>query len=266
MRRCESGATKVRVDIQKPGNRQRHRSPSVESELRRQICNVGRSLYRRGLVVACEGNLSVRIDPERILVTPTAVCKGHLAPQDLLVTDLNGIVKRGAGQPSSEILMHLLIYRLRPDAHAICHAHPPTATAFAVAGRPLDEAVLPEVIVNLGTFPLAPYGTPGTWELCESLEPLVATHDAILLQNHGVVTCGRDLTAAYQRLETVEQFAQILLTAHFLGGPHALSGPNVQKLVASRSFYGASCPGASSELPITSESLVGGNIQQTVFE
>src|SRR5215813_10209709 len=260
MRRCESGAAKAGVDIQKAENRQRHRSPGVESELRRQICNVGRSMYRRGLVVACEGNLSVRIDPERILVTPTAVCKGHLAPQDLLVTDLNGIVKRGAGRPSSEILMHLLFYRLRPDVHAICHAHPPTATAFAVAGRALDEAVLPEVIVNLGTIPLAPYGTPGTWELCESLEPLAKTHDAILLQNHGVVTCGRDLTAAYQRLETVEQFAQILLTAHSLGGPHVLSGLNVQKLIAARSFYGVSRPGDRSELPIMSESLEGGNI------
>ena len=108
MRRCESGAAKAGVDIHKAEARQRHRSPAVESELRRQICNVGRSMYRRGLVVACEGNLSVRIDPERILVTPTAVCKGHLAPQDLLVTDLDGIVKRGAGRPSSEILMHLL--------------------------------------------------------------------------------------------------------------------------------------------------------------
>ena len=107
---------------------------------------------------------------------------------------------------------------------------------------------------------MAPYGTPGTWELCESLELLVATHDAILLQNHGVVTCGRDLTAAYQRLETVEQFARILLTAHFLGGPHVLSGLNVQKLIAARSFYGVSRPGDRSELPIMSESLEGGNI------
>ena len=107
---------------------------------------------------------------------------------------------------------------------------------------------------------MAPYGTPGTWELCESLEPLAATHDAILLVNHGVVTCGRDLAAAYQRLETVEQLAQILLTAHFLGGPHVLSGLNVQKLIAARSFYGVSRPGDSLELPLMSESLAGGNI------
>jgi L-fuculose-phosphate aldolase len=131
--------------------------------------------------------------------------------------------------------MHLLFYRLRPDVQAVCHAHPPTATGFAATGRALNVPVLPEVVVDLGTIPLAPYGTPGTWELCENLQPLVAKHDAILLENHGVVTCGPDLTAAYQRLETVEQFARILLTAHFLGGPHVLSSINVQKLIAARS-------------------------------
>ena len=231
MMRPESCAEKAWVDGQVAEKRQRRGRLAVESELRRQICKAGRSMYGRGLVVACEGNLSVRLDRERILVTPTSVCKGHLAPQDLLMTDLNGVVKSGNGRPSSEILMHLLFYRLRPDVHAVCHAHPPTATGFAVAGRALDEAVLPEVVVDLGKIPLAPYGTPGTWELCESLEPLVARHDAILLQNHGVVTCGQNLTTAYQRLETVEQFARILLTAHSLGGPHVLSGVNLHKLV-----------------------------------
>jgi L-fuculose-phosphate aldolase len=257
MRHCESCATSAWGGVHRSEDRQRRRRP-VESELRRQICRAGRSMYERGLVVACEGNLSVRVDPEHILVTPTGVCKGQLAPRDLLVTDLNGIVTRGSGRPSSELLMHLLFYRRRPDVYAVCHAHPPTATGFAVAGRALDEAVLPEVVVNLGTIPLASYGTPGTYELCESLEPLVATHDAILLQNHGVVTCGQDLTSAYQRLETIEQFAQILLTAHSLGGPRVLSNLNVQKLVAARSFYGVSCPGDSLGL-LTSESLASGN-------
>src|SRR5215470_17890916 len=234
MRHFESCAASAWGDVHRAESRQRRRRPVVESELRRQICRAGRSMYDRGLVVACEGNLSVRVDSEQILVTPAGVCKGQLAPRDLLVTDLNGIVKRGSGRPSSELLMHLLFYRVRPDVHAVCHAHPPTATGFAVAGRALDEAVLPEVVVNLGTIPLASYGTPGTYELCESLEPLVATHDAILLQNHGVVTCGQDLTSAYQRMETVEQFARILLTAECLGGPHLLSRADVQKLVASR--------------------------------
>jgi|SRR5690242_6351483 len=223
----------------------------VESELRRQICKTGRNMYGRGLVVACQGNLSVRVDQDRILVTPAGVCKGHLVPHDLLITDLNGVVKCGTGRPSSEILMHLLFYRVRPDVQAVCHAHPPTATGFAAAGRALDVSVLPEVVVDLGTIPLAPYGTPGTWELCENLQPFVAKHDAILLENHGVVTCGQNLTAAYQRLETVEQFARILLTAQSLGGPHVLSNVNVQKLIAARSRYGILGPGGGMELPLT---------------
>ncbi len=178
----------------------------TEREFRRQICKTGRNMYARGFVVACEGNLSVRLDENRILVTPAGMCKGSLAPEDLLVTDLSGVVLCGTKQPSTELLMHLLHYRLRPDVRAVCHAHPPTATGFAAAGRALEEAVLPEVIVGLGKIPLAPYGTPGTWELCAGLETLVVKHDAILLENHGVVTCGQDLAIAYQRLETVEQF------------------------------------------------------------
>ena len=208
---------------------------NVEGELRRQVCNIGRWMYGRGLVVACEGNLSARLDPERILVTPTGVCKGHLAPRDLLVTDPSGAVIYGSGQPSSEILMHLLFYTLRPDVHAVCHAHPPTATGFAAAGRALEEPVLPEVIMDLGQIPLAPYATPGTWELCKSLEPLIPKHDAILLENHGVVTCGQDLTTAYHRMETVEHFARILLTAESLGGPHLLTRADLEKLSAARS-------------------------------
>jgi L-fuculose-phosphate aldolase len=227
----------------------------IDRELRRQICKTGRWMYRRGFVVACEGNLSVRLDRERILVTPAGACKGYLTPEDLLVTDLSGMVLSGIRQPSTEILMHLLFYRLRPDVRAVCHAHPTTATGFAAAGRALEEAVLPEVIVGLGKIPLAPYGTPGTWELCAGIEPLAIKHDAILLENHGVVTCGQDLTTAYQRLETVEQFARILLTAETLGGPHLLPHAEVQRLIAARSRYGVSSPENTVELPLSSESL-----------
>jgi len=226
---------------------------ALERELRRQICKTGRRMYGRNLVVACEGNLSVKLDSNRILITPTGLCKGRLMPDDLLVTDLTGAVICGTGQPSSEIQMHLLYYSSRPDVQAVCHAHPPTATGFAAAGRALEEAVLPEVVVGLGKIPLAPYGTPGTWELCAGLESLVGTHDAVLLENHGVVTCGHNLDTAYYRLETVEQFARILLTAESLGGPHLLSRAQVQKLIATRSRYMASCPSGNAELPVTSE-------------
>jgi len=226
-----------------------------EPELRRQICRTGRRMYKRGLVVACEGNLSARLDSNRILVTPAGACKGRLATGDILITDLNGTVLCGTGPPSSEIQMHILFYRLRPDVRAVCHAHPPTATGFAAAGRALEEAVLPEVVVSLGKIPLAPYGTPGTWELCAGLESLVTKHNAILLENHGVVTCGQSLETAYERLETVEQFARILLIAESLGGPRLLSAAQVQKLVAARARYGVSCPG-DAELPLTSEARI----------
>jgi len=206
----------------------------AERQYRRLICRVGRWMYSSGHVVANEGNLSVRLDGHRILVTPSGKCKGRLVLDDLLVTDLNGEVVRGEGQPSSELLMHLLYYRSRPEVRAICHAHPPTATGFAAAGRALEEPVLPEVIVGLGKIPLASYGTPGTWELCAGLEPLVRTYDAVLLENHGVVTCGPDLGTAYQRMETVEQFARVMLTAELLGGPHLLSRAEVQRLFAAR--------------------------------
>jgi L-fuculose-phosphate aldolase len=226
-------------------------APSLEKQQRRQICRIGRWMYARGYVVASEGNLSVRLDERRILVTPSGKCKGRLALEDLLVTDLGGEVVCGTGRPSSEMLMHLLYYRSRPDVRAICHAHPPTATGFASAGRALEEPVLPEVIVGLGKIPLAPYGTPGTWELCAGLEPMVHNHDAILLENHGVVTCGPDLGTAFQRMETVEQFARVMLTAELLGGAHLLPRADVQKLIAASPRHQTSCPRESFVLPLT---------------
>ena len=232
------------------------RADHSETEHRRrlEICKIGRQMYERGYVIACEGNLSVRLDADRILLTPSGACKGDLAPQDLLVTDLSGEVIRGTGHPSSEMQMHLLYYRSRPDVRAVCHGHPPTATGFAVAGRALEEAILPEVVISLGKVPLAQYGTPGTWELCAGLEPFVSKHDAILLENHGVVTSGKDLTTAYYNMETVERFAIVLLTAENLGGPHLLPRMEVQKLINARSRYGVSGQDDNVELPLTCES------------
>jgi L-fuculose-phosphate aldolase len=219
-----------------------------------EVCKIGHKMYQKGYVTACEGNLSVRLDADRVLVTPSGACKGELTPQDLLVTDLSGAVICGTGRPSSEMQMHLLYYRFRPDVRAVCHGHPPTATGFAAAGRALEEAILPEVVISLGKVPLAPYGTPGTWELCVGLELLVSKHDAILLENHGVVTSGKDLTTAYYHMETVEQFARVLLTAESLGGPHLLPRVEVQKLIAARSRYRVLGREDSVELPLTSES------------
>ena len=206
----------------------------TDAQYRREICKVGRWMYRQGFVVASEGNLSVRLNADRILVTPAGACKGRLLSDHLMITDLQGKVISGTGDPSSELQMHLLYYYLRPEVRAVCHAHPPTATGFAAAGRALEETVLPEVVTTLGKIPLAPYGTPGTWELCARIESLVPNHDAILLENHGVVTCGPDLITAYQHMETVEHFARVMLTAKSLGGPRLLTRTDVQKLMAAK--------------------------------
>lgn len=213
--------------------------PAAESAARRRICAIGRRMYRQGLVVAREGNLSVRLAPDRILITPTGACKAQLSVAELVVVDSDGKTVCGNGDPSSEVHMHLLYYRSRPDVAAVCHAHPPAATAFAAAGRALDAAVLPEVVTELGAVPLSPYGTPGSWEVCANLQPLVGNYNGILLANHGVVTAGPDLETAFYRMEIIEQFARILLVAESLGGPRMLTLPQIQKLSGgkTRSLY-----------------------------
>jgi len=152
------------------------------------------------------------------------------------------------------LAMHLLFYKMRPDVQAVCHAHPPTATGFAVAGRSLNQALLPEVIVGLGQIPLVQYATPGTPELSASLEPFVPHYDALLLANHGAVTCGPDLLTAFFRMETIEHSAKITLAAELAGDPVLLSGREVAKLMAARPRYFVSPPpGGGAELPITSD-------------
>src|SRR5262249_45380206 len=154
---------------------------------------------RQGYIVACEGNLSVRLGDGRILTTPTCMNKGMLSPEDLQTTDCEGRQLAGARKGSSVLAKHLLFSRTRPDMNALRQAHPPTATGFAVAGRALNQALLPEVIVGLGQVPLVQYATPGTPELSAALEPFVPHYDALLLANHGAVTCGPDLLTAFFR-------------------------------------------------------------------
>jgi L-fuculose-phosphate aldolase len=227
-----------------------------EEQHRREICSVGRWMYDRGFIVACEGNVSVRLADDRILTTPTCMNKGNLQPDDLVVTDLHGRQLSGERKFSSEMAMHLLFYRMRPDVRAICHAHPPTATGFAVAGRALDQALLPEVIIGLCQIPLVRYATPGTPELSAALEPFVSHYDAMLLANHGAVTCGPDLLTAFFRMETIEHSAKITLAAQAVGTPELLSGREVAKLMAARSRYAVSMPpGGGAELPITCDSV-----------
>jgi L-fuculose-phosphate aldolase len=227
-----------------------------EKQHRLDICVAGRWMYQRDHIAACEGNLSVRLDSQRILTTPTCMNKGMLAPSDLVVMDLEGRQLSGERKASSELAMHLLFYRMRTDVSAICHAHPPTATGFAVAGRALDQALLPEVIVGLGQIPLVKYGTPGTPELSAAIEPYVMHYDALLLANHGAVTCGPDLLTAFYRMETIEHCAKIALAAEMVGNPHLLSSREVAKLMAARTRYSVvPPPGGGAELPVTCDSV-----------
>jgi len=228
--------------------------PKSEEQHRREICAIGKWMYDRGFIVACEGNISVRLDEGRILTTPTCMNKGMLQPHDLVITNLEGRQLAGERKFSSEIAMHLLFYSMRPDVHAVCHAHPPTATGFAAAGRALDQALLPEVIIGLGQIPLVRYATPGTPELSSALEPFVPHYDALLLANHGAVTCGPDLLTTFFRMETIEHFAKILLAAELAGDPVLLSGREVAKLMAARARYFVTPPpGGGAELPETSD-------------
>lgn len=208
-----------------------------EHQFRREIVRIGVLLHERGFIAACDGNLSVRVGKNRVLVTPTGMSKGMMKSNDLLVVDMNGRKLKGRRDVTSEIGMHLSIYRVRPDVNAIVHAHPRTATGFAAAGMALDQPLVCEVVIGLGQIPLAPYGTPGTPELAATLEPLVPQYDAILMANHGVVTYGADLQSAYMKMETVEHTAQIALVTHLLGRQQLLEAEELEKLLAVRSKY-----------------------------
>lgn len=208
-----------------------------ERGLRQELVRFGKMLHAQGFVAATDGNLSVRLDQRRILVTPTCFSKGMMHPEDMVVVDLHGKKLSGVYNPSSEIAMHLTIYRMRPDVGAIVHAHPCTATAFASAGIALDEPLCSEVVITLGSVPLAPYATTGSMELSDSLRPYIPFHDAILMANHGVVAYGEDLCRAYMRMEAVEHYAKIVLAVRQLGSARSLDSHELEKLVAVRTQY-----------------------------
>ena len=204
---------------------------------RDEIVRFGKLLHQTGLVAATDGNLSVRLENGSILSTPTLMSKGLLEADDLVIVDAQGHKLSGRREVSSEIAMHLLIYRMRPDVNAVVHAHPPTATGYAAAGIPLDTALCSEIVVTLGSVPLASYGTPGTAELAEALAPLIPDYQAILMANHGVVTYGQDLLTAFMNMETVEHYAKIALVTHMLGRQQPLSGQHLDKLHEIRLKY-----------------------------
>lgn len=218
-----------------------------ESQHRQEIAAAGRRIYQRGYISGGDGNISVRLDGGRLLATPSGISKGFMSPEDMVLTDLEGRRISGTREPSSEIKMHVLIYRLRPDAQAVVHAHPPVATGYASAGLALDRPLTAESVLTLGTVPLAAYATPGTPEVSQSLEKLVPGHDAVLMANHGVVAYGNSLEQALCRMETVEHVANIGLVTEILGRKSELDPQSVEKLLAIRQRLLAANPGPGAE-------------------
>lgn len=205
---------------------------------RELMCAVGKLLYDRGYVAANDGNLSMKTAPDRLLVTPSGVSKGRLTPDMLLVTDLEGNVLEGNRHPSSETKMHLAVYRGRPDVGAVVHAHPPVSTAFAVCRRGMETPYLSELVTGLGAVPCTPsFAMLSTDEVPRSVEPHLADHCAVLLANHGALTWGEDLWEAFDRMETVEHTAKILLNAWLLGDPVALTQEETAELRSMQGMY-----------------------------
>ena len=225
-----------------------------EFKLRQDMVEVGKRMYDKSFVASNDGNISVRISEKEILITPTGVSKGYMRTSDMLKVDMTGRVITGSMKPTSEMKMHLAVYEKRRDVAAIVHAHPPFATAFAVAGIICDKIALPEVIFSLGLISLAEYGTPTTDELPGSIKRHLDNSDAILLSNHGALTVGKDLFDAYYKMETLEHFSRITLYARLLGGEKALAKEQIKDLFDIReNVYGKPMPKITGD-----EGLCGG--------
>ena len=209
-------------------------------EVREQICDVCHKMWQLGWVAANDGNVSVKLDDGTFLATPTGISKSFITPEKLVHIDENGEVLDGpeGAKPSSEIKMHLRCYKEREDVGAVVHAHPPTATGYAVAHLDMDRYTMIETVIAIGSIPVTPYGTPSTYEVPDAIAPYLQEHDVLLLENHGALTVGADLITAYYRMETLELYAKISLTAHLLGGEKEISEKNINRLIGMRKGYG----------------------------
>ena len=210
------------------------------NETKEQISDICHKMWQLGWVAANDGNVSVKLDDGNILATPTGISKSFITPEKLILIDSKGSVLEAPEglRPSSEIKMHLRCYEKRPDISAVVHAHPPGATGFAVAHRSMDMYNLIGDVTTIGSVPLTPYGTPSTDEVPDAIEPYLENHDAMLLENHGALTVGKDLLTAYYRMESVELWAKITINAIILGGSYDISRENIEKLISLRSRYG----------------------------
>jgi L-fuculose-phosphate aldolase len=225
-----------------------------EGRVRADIVEIGRRLYARGLIGGNEGNVSVR-QADVLFVTPPGVCKGFLTPDMVVRTDLAGRPLDGA-RASTEVRMHTAVYARRPDVCAVVHAHPPTATAFATAGLPLDRPLTAEAVVTLGTVPLIPYGTPSTHELADNVADAICGAQALLLANHGALTVGDDVYRAWERMETLEQVARVALLTRIIGRDVLLPAEEIERLAGLRAAYGYPPPVCA---PEAASSMSGGN-------
>jgi L-fuculose-phosphate aldolase len=225
-----------------------------EAAVRAEIVEVGRRLYAKALIAGNEGNISVRTG-DTLLMTPAGVCKGFLAPEAIVRTDLQGRALEPGKRVSSEALMHAAVYARRPDARAVVHAHPPTATAFAVAGIPLDRPLTAEAVLTLGPVPVVPYGTPSTADLSSRVAEAICDAHALLLANHGALTVGDSLLRAWERMETLEQLARVTLASRQLGQSHALPPRDVSRLLGLREAAGYPPPSCL-ECPVRAEAAV----------
>ncbi|MEZ0536396.1 class II aldolase/adducin family protein [Caldicellulosiruptoraceae bacterium PP1] len=206
-------------------------------ELREQICDIGKRIYNKGFVAANDGNISIRISENEVLSTPTGVSKGFMKPEMLIITDMQGNLIEGELKPTSELKMHLQVYREREDVNSVVHAHPPYATTFAVLGKPLTKPIMPEAILFLGYVPVVEYGTPSTKEIPEKLSKYLHEFDAFLLENHGALTVGENLEKAYFKMESMEFYAQVLYLSESIGKPQEISQENIDKLIELRKSF-----------------------------
>ncbi|MBQ6829768.1 MAG: class II aldolase/adducin family protein [Clostridia bacterium] len=229
-----------------------------EYEIKKQICEIGRRIYDKGMVAANDGNISVKLNDNEFLCTPTGVSKGFMTPEFICKVDKDGkVIQANAGyKPSSEIKMHMRVYKERPDVNAVVHAHPIYATSFAIAGIPLTQPIMPEAVISLGCVPIAEYGTPSTEEIPDAVSKYLQSFDAVLLENHGALSFSDSLQNAYYKMESLEFYAQLLFISKQLGGPKELSESQVQRLYEIRRQFGMKgkhpadlCPNAKDGKP-----------------
>ena len=229
-----------------------------EFEIKKQICEIGKRIYDRGMVAANDGNISVKISDNEFLCTPTGVSKGFMTPEYICKVDRDGkVIQANPGfKPSSEIKMHMRVNKERPDVKAVVHAHPMYATGFAIAGIPLTQPIMPEAVIALGCVPIAKYGTPSTEEIPDAVSEHLQYFDAVLLENHGALSYSDSLLNAYHKMESVEFYAKLLYISNQLGGPKELSEAQVQRLYEIRRQFGLSgkhpanlCPNAKEGKP-----------------